>query len=83
MTREEIIDLFNKVRNHIINTYQPTNAKEFEILGRAIKGCECLTIMYDGTLYYPGKLKNTSADWEVKRLIDEAIKELRKCIESL
>lgn len=62
--------------NYIIENYQPTNAKEFEILGRAIKGCELITIMYDGTLYYPGKLKNTSADWEAMRLINNAIKEL-------
>ena len=72
MTREDII-------KHIINTYTPTNAKEFEILGRAIKGCEVITIMYDGTLYYPGKLKNTNADWEAMRLINNAIKELEKC----
>ena len=69
MTREEI-------RNHIINTYNPTNAKEYEILGRAIKGCECIGILGDGTLYYPGKLKNTNADWRASELINNAIKEL-------
>lgn len=64
--------------NHIINNYNPTNAKEFEILGRAIKGCECIAILDDGRLYYPGKLKNTHADWDAARLINNAIEELRQ-----
>ena len=74
MTREDII-------KHIINTYNPTNAKEFEILGRAIKGCELIAIMDDGRLYYPGKLKNTNADWEALRLINNAIKELEQWLD--
>ena len=66
MTRKDII-------KHIINTYNPTNAEEFEILGRAIKGCE----VYG----YRSKNRYTNADWQALRLVEQAIKEIKLCIE--
>lgn len=75
--REEYIA---KMRKLICADYPAQNAKEYEILGRAIKGCNQISILDDGSVYnaYNYGRKNTNATWRAGELIDEAIKELEK-----
>lgn len=73
--REEYIA---KMRKLILSNYPAINAKEYEILGRAIQDCNQISILDDGSVYnaYNYGRKNTNATWRVGELIDEAIKEL-------
>lgn len=75
--REEYIA---KMRKLICADYPAQNAKEYEILGRAIQGCGQISILNDGSVYnaYNYGRKNTNATWRAGELIDEAIKELEK-----
>ena len=75
--REEYIA---KLRKLILSNYPAINAKEYEILGRAIQGCNQISILDDGSVYnaYNYCKKNTNATWRAGELIDEAIKELEK-----
>ena len=75
--REEYIA---KMRKLICANCSTTNAKEYEIFGRAIKGCNQISILNDGSVYnaYNYGRKNTNATWRAGELIDEAIKELEK-----
>jgi len=79
--REEYIA---KMRKLILSNYPAINAKEYEILGRAIQGCNQISILDDGSVYnaYNYGKKNTNATWRASELIDEAIKELEKDRES-
>lgn len=79
--REEYIA---KMRKLILSNYPAINAKEYEILGRAIQGCNQISILNDGSVYnaYNYSRKNTNATWRASELIDEAIKELEKDRES-
>lgn len=69
-----------KLRELIFSNYPAINAKEYEILGRAIQGCNQISILDDGSVYnaYNYGKKNTNATWRAGELIDEAIKELEK-----
>lgn len=75
--REECIA---KMRKSILSNYTPVNAKEYEILGRAIQGCNQISILDDGSVYnaYDYDRKNTNTTRRAGELIDEAIKELEK-----
>lgn len=64
-------------QNWLIVTNRATNAKDFEILGRAIVGCSAIYINEDGHICNPygsGK-RMTNADWRANELINKAIKE--------
>lgn len=73
--REEYI---RKLRELILRNYPAINAKQHEILGRAIQGCNQISILDDGSVYntYNYGRKNTNATRRAGELIDEAIKEL-------
>ena len=75
--REEYIA---KMRKLICADYPAINTKEYEILGRAIQGCNQISILDDGSVYnaYNYGRKNTNATWRAGELIDEDIKELEK-----
>lgn len=70
------------MRSYILADYHPTNAKEFEILGRALCGCNGVTISDDGGIVngygYTRKRSYSNADWRANELIDDAIKNLKK-----
>lgn len=74
--------LISQLRDFILGTYHPTNAKEFEILGRALCGCNGITILDDGGIMngygYTRGRKYSNADWRANELIDDAIKNLKK-----
>jgi len=67
------------LQGYIIEKYHPTNAKEYEILGRAVVGCECIALFDDGSIlnaYRYGKRARRSypnAEWRASELIDEAL----------
>lgn len=66
-----------KLQQTILNDYKPTNAKEFEILGRALSACRGIAILDDGSIYYTITKRNyTNADWRASELINEAIKQI-------
>lgn len=74
--------LISDLRKYILVDYQPTNAKEFEILGRALCGCNGITILDDGGImngygYTLGR-KYSNADWRANELINDAIKNIKK-----
>ena len=75
--REEYIA---KMRKLICADYPAINAKEYDVLGRAIQGCNQISILNDGSVYnaYNYARKNTNATWRAGELIDDAIKELEK-----
>ena len=77
--RESLID---EMRKYILADYHPTNAKEFEILGRALCGCNGVTILDDGGVMngygYTRRRSYSNADWRASELIDYAIKNLKK-----
>lgn len=77
--RQSLID---EMRSYIFTVYRPTNAKEFEILGRALCGCNGITILDDGGIMngygYARGRKYSNADWRANELIDDAIKNLKK-----
>ena len=78
MTRGEIITW---LQNWIIVKISPTNAKEFEIYGRAIQGCFLISFKEDGSIYngyvYASR-RNTNATWRAAEVIDEAIREYER-----
>lgn len=72
-------DIVSSVRKIILGIYHPTNAKEFEILGRAIVGCEYLCIRDNKILNTYHTYQNRpyiNADWRAVELIDRALKEI-------
>lgn len=75
--REEFIQ---KLRKLICADYPAVNVKEYEILGRAIQGCNQISILDDGSVFntYNYSRKNTKAMWKAEELIDSAINELEK-----
>lgn len=76
--REEYI---RKLRELILSNYPAQNAKEYEILGRAIQGCSQISILDDGSVYNVyGHIngKNIRAAYIAGQLIDGAIKVLEK-----
>lgn len=77
--REALID---EMRSYILADYHPTNAKEFEILGRALCGCNGVTILDDGGVMngygYTRRRSYSNADWRAIELIDESIRHLKK-----
>lgn len=75
--REECIQ---KLRKLICADYPAVNVKEYEILGRAIQGCNQISILDDGSVFntYNYSRKNTKAMWKAEELIDSAINELEK-----
>ena len=75
--RSEYIE---KLRKSILENYPATNAKEYEFLGRAIQGCNQISILEDGSVYngYNYGKKNTNATWQAGKLIDDAIKILEE-----
>lgn len=76
--REEYIA---KLRKLICADYPAINAKEYEILGRAIQGCNQISILDDGSVYNGyGYIngKNIRAAYIAGQLIDGAIKVLEK-----
>lgn len=64
-------------QNWLINTFHPTNAKEFEILGRAVIGCFKISVNELGGISsnYGSGIRHTNADWRASELVDRAIKE--------
>ena len=74
--------LISELRKYILADYHPTNAKEFEILGRALCGCNGITILDDGGIMngygYARGRKYSNADWRANELIDDAIKNIKK-----
>ena len=74
--------LISQLRDFILGTYHPKNAKEFEILGRALCGCNGINILDDGGIMngygYARGRKYSNADWRASELIDDAIKNLKK-----
>ena len=76
--REEYIA---KMRKLICADYPAQNAKEYDILGRAIQGCSQISILDDGSVYNGyGYIngKNIRAAYIAGQLIDGAIKVLEK-----
>lgn len=76
--REEYIA---KMRKLICADYPAINAKEYDILGRAIQGCSQISILDDGSVYNGyGYIngKNIRAAYIASQLIDGAIKVLEK-----
>lgn len=76
--REEYIA---KMRKLICADYPAINAKEYDILGRAIQGCNQISILDDGSVYNGyGYIngKNIRAAYIASQLIDGAIKVLEK-----
>ena len=75
-------DLIDEMRSYILADYHPTNAKEFEILGRALCGCNGVTILDDGWIrngYGCTRRRSYSnADWRANELIEDAIKNIKK-----
>lgn len=71
--------LIHKIQEYIQLHYYPTNAKEFEVLGRAIYWTTAIAINEDGSItnaYKLCKRQYTNADWRAIELIDEAIKNI-------
>ena len=67
-------------QEYILNSYKPTNAREYEILGRAIQGCNQIVLLDDFSILNGyGYIHNrfTNADWRASELIDEAIKNFK------
>lgn len=77
--REALID---EMRSYIFTVYHPTNAKEFEILGRALCGCNGVALLDDGGVMngygYKHRRKYSDADWRAIELIDESMRHLKK-----
>lgn len=75
--REEYI---RKLRELILSNYPAQNAKEYDVLGRVIQGCNQISILDDGSVYnaYNYCRKNTNTTWRASELIDGAIKVLEK-----
>lgn len=73
-------EYITKLRELILENYPATNAKEYEFLGRAIQGCNQISILEDGSVYngYNYGKKNTNATWRASGLIDDAIKILEE-----
>lgn len=68
-------------QNWIIVKSDPTNAKDFEIYGRAIQGCFLISFNEDGSIYNGyahDNRHNTNATWRAGELIDEAIREYER-----
>ena len=66
--------------NYIINTSRATNAKDYEIIGRAVMGLSSLTFYDDGSIancYGYLHRTHSNADWRASELIDEAIREYK------
>lgn len=67
------------LQGYILENYHPTNAKEFEILGRAVVGCGGIALFDDGSILNAyGYIKSarrhySNADWRASELIDEAL----------
>lgn len=73
-TREEIV---YKMQKYILSEFKTTNAFDFEVLGRAIKGCEQIAMSDDNLPingYGYAKRKWCNADWQANRLIECALK---------
>lgn len=64
-------------QNWLITTSKATNAKEFEILGRAVMGCFKISVDEFNVICngYGSKKKMTNADWRANELIGKAITE--------
>lgn len=78
MTRGELITW---LQNWIIIHSYPMTAKDFEIYGRAIRGCYLISFNEDGSIYngYAHyNRRNTNATWRAGELIDEAIREYER-----
>lgn len=73
-------EYITKLRKSILENYPAINAKEYEFLGRAIQGCNQISILEDGSVYngYNYGRKNTNATWQAGKLIDDAIKILEE-----
>lgn len=79
-TKQNLGEIVTWCQNWLITTNRATNAKEFEILGRAIMGCFKIYI-YNGICngYCSGK-RMSNADWQADKLIDEAIREWKTMV---
>lgn len=68
--------VISELQGYILDNYRATNAKDFEILGRALSGCRSIAILDDGSLYnaYCYGKNRTNAEWRASELIDEAMR---------
>lgn len=67
-------------QNWLIVTNRATNAKDYEILGRAICGCGMIVVQPDDSItngYSYLNRKNSNATWRAAELIDDAIREYK------
>lgn len=70
-------------QNWLITSNRATNAKDFEVLGRAIVGCSMIVVHPDNSItngYSYLDRKNSNATWRARELIDDAIKEYKTMI---
>lgn len=73
-------DIVTWCQNWLITSNRATNAKDFEILGRAIVGCSMIVVHPDGSItngYSYLNRKNSNATWKAGVLIDYAIREYK------
>ena len=71
--RASAIDAITK---NILRNYQASNARDYEILGRALSYIQALTVNNDGSISYcTPRRKYSDATWRACELIDNAIKE--------
>lgn len=78
MTRGELITW---LQNWIIVHFDPTTAKDFEVMGRAIQGCALISFNNDGSIcngYGYAKKRETISTMRAENMIDKAIKELEE-----
>ncbi len=76
--KQKTVEALQKI---ILRIADKKTAKDYEILGRALHGCECLSFCADGSIYnciycieeYQRKMTDTKR--AVKDLISRAIKE--------
>ena len=77
MTNSEIA---KNAQCYILENCHPSSAKEFEILGRALKGCGGIVALEDGSIFngfgYARRRNWINADYLASRLIDDAIEHL-------
>lgn len=76
-------DIVTWCQNWLITTNRATNAKEFEILGRAIVGCSMIVVHPDNSItngYSYLNRRNSNATWRAAELIDSAIREWKTMV---
>ena len=67
------------VSDYILRNYHASNAKEYEVLGRALSYIQALTVNNDGSIsYVTPHRRYTNETWRACALIDNAISYLRE-----